>query len=234
MFRNKVFVGLAVFFTVALLATGFGLARWWYGRQLREERIDRINAEARADTLRQVAGGWEQRALLAENQKELAAAVNEEMRNYLERTDRRLRALTNVVAVVEDRLGIDTNALARGDSTEIHWQHADSVIDLRVALAFPGMVRPDPEPAVTGTADIRARVAAQIGLSCDPATGAPFANASVMDRRIAVTALDVTVDEGVSCLPPAPKFGPLDLGLEPNPWWFGAGLGAGYFVWGRR
>jgi hypothetical protein len=185
--------------TLAILA-GFGVGRWWYGNRLIDARRERANLLAAADTLREVAGGWERRAFIAESEKVLAEKASEELREHLDDQDRRLRSLTTAVIRLSDSQDVDTVAESRGDSTSIRWTHADSTVDLAVALAFAGMIRPDPNPAVRGTVDVGVTLRPEIAVSCDEDRGEPFTNIRLGDDRVTVTDLVTTVDEDVACL----------------------------------
>lgn len=221
--------GAAMIVAFAALLALVMLSRCYADRE-RDLVRERNNAEARADTLREVADGWEQRALTME---EVAAFVSDSMRAHIAALDRQVRAVANVTAQIEDRVDVVTEAVARGDSTRIDWAHSDSAVDLSVALAFPGMVRPDPTPPVTGTAQFSARVDAELIMSCDPQTGAPFANATVLDDRVAITALDVVVDDRVSCLS-LKNLAPVSFEItRPNLPWLAGGAALGFWL-GRR
>lgn len=229
----------AVFIILAALAVALltgGLVWWFQGNKLVDIQRERNNLLAERDTLRQVAGGWERAAMTAASEKELLEGVNEELQDHLDDTDRRLRSITSAVLELRDSQGIETHAVSRGDSTTIPWSYQDESVTLRLALAFPGMIRPDPTPPVTGTLDLGVTIRPQIAISCDPDTGAPYANIEAGDERVTVQDLVTTVDEEVACLAAKrPSLG----SLIPQPT-IGTGIAVGagaaicYFLCPRR
>lgn len=218
---------------IALALLGAGIGWWWQGQRMIDVQRDRANLLAANDTLREVAGGYERRAFIAESEKALAEKASEELREHLDDQDRRLRSLTTAVVALRDSRPVETTAVSRGDSTSIRWQHADSTVDLAVALAFAGMIRPDPNPVVTGTVKVGVTLRPEIAVSCDEDRGEPFTNIRLGDDRITVTDLTTTVDEDVACL--AAKRPDFFGSILPTPSMasgivFGAGVVAGFLM----
>jgi hypothetical protein len=210
MTRLHLAAGVLVVVVFAVLV-GSGM-RWYYGNALADARVRENNLLAELDTTRTVAGGAERRAFIAENEKELAEALNERQQDYMNDQDRRLRAVAGALVALETRLGVDATAVAHGDSTEIPWEYHDRSIDVRLRLGFPGQIAPNPEPPVTGRIDLSARVRPTIAISCGP--DGVFSNATVDDERFSIEELQTTMAEDVACIK-RPGFPRLFPRLEP-------------------
>lgn len=208
--KTKLVLALvALLVVVGVVGSG---ARWWYGRQLAAQRIELANARADADTLRTVAQDLEaelttveQRARIAEQERDLAVGLNDQLRDHMEKQGRTLRGVVNLLGELEARVALEGTAELAGDSTRIPFEHHDDAVDLRVDLAFAGRIMPDPTPRVQGAAEIVARIRQQLALGCNP-EGEPVVNATTFDNRFRITQLETTVSPDVACFPEPPSF----------------------------
>lgn len=196
---------MTVIVVLLVVAAPAGAMRWWMARQLHQERIETLRQKALADSLREVVGGWEIRALLAEKDSETLADVNADLRKTIEDSGRTVLAATSALARFESSNRIATTAAGGASSTRIAWENEDPRLHIGVDLEFPGVVSPNPNPPVTGTADVAAIVRPDVVLSCGD-DGGPVVNVGFDDERVTVFDLVSRVPESMACLPPPPTF----------------------------
>lgn len=197
---------------VTILAVLVAGGVWWYwsGKEADAKR-DAANLEAERDTLEtwwldEQAGRREaeRRAFTAEDEKGVAEALNEDLRESLRQHGLRARAVANVAIEARDTLRLEAEATT-GDTIRFSATHSDSTFEVGVDAEIVGQ-------RALATVSVLARVRQQAVISCDE-EGAPRVHVETVDRRVKVTALDATVDEAVACFGRRP---PALLDLRPQ------------------
>lgn len=232
--KAKVLISMLIVSAILGVAFGGALTRWYYGKRLAEERRLRNNAVAAADTLRLVVSAkgdsirvYARLAQTLKNEKDVADAASEEMREAARRLERDLRAVSNVAVGYRAQIDNLTRPVVFGDSTRIPVAYDDAELSVTGEQKFPGRIVPNPTPPVTTMLDVWIkRIGLEIGLAEDPDTCAPELLVRTDSPRVALLEVESYVDQRATCLDDnRPEF-PIHIGS------FTTGLGVGGIIAG--